>query len=70
MGRNRKGAGAPKGNRNAWLHGLTRKQMTLIRLRESNRLRALQRQVLVAEVERREAALVARGINPHDLYTD
>jgi len=59
-GKNRKGAGAPRGNRNAWLMGLNRLGMALLRLREQNRVKRLQLLVLQAEIELVEARLAAR----------
>ena len=59
-GKNRKGAGAPRGNRNAWLMGLTRLGIALLRLREQNRIKRLQLLVLQAKIELVEARLAAR----------
>ena len=59
-GKNRKGAGAPRGNRNAWLMGLGRLGMTLLRLREQNRVKRLQFLALHAKIELLEARLAAR----------
>lgn len=39
-GRNAPGAGAPRGNCNAWLKGFTRESMALLRLRERQRISA------------------------------
>ena len=59
-GKNRKGAGAPRGNRNAWLMGLGRLGMALLRLREQNRVKRLQLLALQAKIELVEARLAAR----------
>jgi hypothetical protein len=59
-GKNRKGAGAPRGNRNAWLMGLTRLGIALLRLREQNRVKHLQLLGLQAKIELAEARLAAR----------
>ena len=60
-GRNRKGAGAPRGNRNAWLQGLTRTGMALLRLRQRNRIQRLQMLVLCAEIEQADRLSAQRG---------
>jgi hypothetical protein len=59
-GKNRKGAGAPRGNRNAWLKGLNRLGMALLRLREQNHVKRLQLLALQAKIELAEARLAAR----------
>ena len=59
-GKNRKGAGAPRGNRNAWLMGLDRLGIALLRLREQNRVNRLQLLAQQAKIELVEARLAAR----------
>ena len=59
-GKNRKGAGAPRGNHNAWLMGLNRLGMALLRLREQNRVNRLQLLAQQAKIELVEARLAAR----------
>ena len=59
-GRNAPGAGAPRGNRNAWLKGLNRLGIALLRLREQNRVNRLQLLAQQAKIELLEARLAAR----------
>ena len=59
-GKNHKGAGAPRGNGNAWLMGLTRLGIALLRLREQNRVKRQQLLALQAKIELVEARLAAR----------
>lgn len=59
-GRNRKGAGAPPGNRNAHLHGVTRMQIRLARLMARLKMQRYQLMVLRAAVEYVETRPAAR----------
>jgi hypothetical protein len=64
-GRNAPGAGAPRGNCNAWLKGLTRESMALLRLRERQRIQRLQMLVLRLEIEQAERHFARRSATPH-----
>jgi len=59
-GHNKKGAGAPRGNRNADLGGLTRDFIQLQRLRARNKMNAERLPALMAAVAALEARLAAR----------
>jgi hypothetical protein len=59
-GHNRKGAGAPRGNRNADLGGLTRNYIQLLRLRARNKMNAERLPLLAAKIAALEACLAAR----------
>ena len=54
-GRNRKGAGAPHGNRNGWLRGVTRLQLEQMRLGTRRKYQRFQLMALTAAVEHLES---------------
>ena len=54
-GRNRKGAGAPRGNRNGYLHGITRLQLQRMRLLARRKYQRFHIMALAAAVEHLES---------------
>jgi hypothetical protein len=54
-GRNRKGAGAPPGNRNGYLRGLTRLDLQLLRLRARRKYQRFQLMAFAAALEHFES---------------
>jgi hypothetical protein len=65
-GRNRKGAGAPRGNRNGYLYGVTRLQLQRMRLLARRKYQRFQLMAFTAAVEHLESRIGIRSEDaPH-----